>query len=353
MTRYSLAGAEDDAPLRQRLRSDAVEGAFRLTFRREPSFFIAEQLLAAGTQVIKGVDTRSGEIVAIGSRSWRNCWVNGLQCRVGYLADLRLDPCVRCTTTLVRGYRYLKGLEQGDPIPVSITMIVDGNERAMKTITRRRAGLPDYRYRGRVLTPALFLDRPRGSLTIPGLSFVERGGVDAQDLLAFINARFVTRQFAPVVRHIPGDLVVGLRAGRIVGCASVWDQRAFRQTHIESYSPAFRLARALLGPLSRVTPLKPLPKPGESIPSAYLTHLAVEDDDAQIAAALVREVYRRHRKGPWLYLVASLHERDPLRVILSDYRSIDASGHLFTVHQEDGEPFTLDDRPPHIEAAFL
>lgn len=352
---FALATEQDDAALRQRMAEDWMRGDLSISFRREPSYFLGCAVQGESVQVIKCTDQAAGRLMGMGSRAARTCYVNGIPARVGYLADLRAHPDARKTTLLARGYRFLRQLHEADPIPLYTTVIFEGNQDALSALTGGRAGLPTYQDYGRILTPAIHLDFAKRALAVPGVEFRPADVTDTPRLIEFLNGQHSRKQFAPVTRRLEGEFLLGFQGDRIVASAAAWEQSAFRQTHIEAYSPPLRRIRPFYNALARVTPLKALPAPGARVPYFYLSSIAVEDDNVALFAALVREVYRRRRSGPWHYFIAGLHERDPLNEVLSSYRQIPAAGRLFVVHYEDGAGAyaALDSRMPYVEVATL
>lgn len=364
--RFELASARDDAGLRRRMAQDWMQGRLSVSFRREPSYFAGCDVQGECVQVIKCTDLDTGEIIGMGSRALKTVFLNGLPGRAGYLSDLRSHPAYRNGTLLARGYRFLRELHEASPVPLYYTVILEGNARALNSFLGCRAGLPHYRDCGRILTPAIHLDLDRRKIPVAGVRF-ERGRADQLGAIAdFVRRRYAEKQLAPLwraddfgatpLRGLSGhDFYLAVRAGRIVGTVAAWDQRAFRQTHVEQYSPGLRFIRPCYNLLARLTPLKPLPRPGSMVPYFYLSFVAVEDNDPEIFRGLLGELYRDRRRGPWHYFIAGLHERDPLSAVLREYRSILSAGRLFVVHYEDGaEAFArLDARVPYLEMATV
>ena len=170
----ALADEADDAALRRRMAEDHMQGDFVLSFRREPDYFLGCSVQGERSQIIKCTDLNSGRIVGLGARHTKKLFINGLETQVGYLSDLRSDRAVRYRTLLARGYAFLRKLHDANPIPLYFSIVVDGNEDAISTLTKARAGLPIYEDRGRILTPAIHLDRRRRKLNCEGVT-IQRG----------------------------------------------------------------------------------------------------------------------------------------------------------------------------------
>jgi hypothetical protein len=363
---FALASPADDAQLRRRMAEDWMEGSMAISFRREPSYFAGCRLQGEQAQVITCTDRCTGRIVGMGSRLVTPLHVNGRLQRVGYLADLRLQPAYRRGTALARGYRFLSGLHKADPLPFYLTLIFGDNTAALQSLVGARAGLPQYRPLGRMLTPALQLDFARPGLAIEGVSFERANSAAWPETLAFLRREAAAKQFSPAYADgdfaadgrfgglSPGDFFVARGAGRVLGCLAAWDQSAVRQTHVERYAQPLRALRPLLNAAARISPLKPLPPPGERVPYLYLSCVAVEGNDVRLFRALLRFAYNELRRSRWHYAIVGLHEHDPLVQVLRDYRRIEAAGQLFIVHYpEDGDPLPgIDARTMSFEMAL-
>jgi hypothetical protein len=143
MSRYAfaLATPADDAQLRARMAMDRMEGTIAVSFRREPSYFEGCSVQGDVTQVVKCIDTHTGALAGLGSRSTTVAWVDGRACTIGYLSDLRVAADYRRGTLLARGYSYFRGLHDADPVPFYTTMIYEGNTPALATL---QGGVPGF-----------------------------------------------------------------------------------------------------------------------------------------------------------------------------------------------------------------
>lgn len=361
-----LADNSDEAELRRRMASDHMQGAMTLSFRREPDYFLGCGVQGDHSQIIKCVDSRSGCIVALGARHSTRLFVNGIESPLGYLSDLRGDKAVRKRTLLARGYAFLRQLHVADRLPMYFSVILDGNDEAIAALTTARAGLPIYEDRGRILTPAIHLDRRQPELPCKGVTVRRGTDSDMPQVFEFIRREHAKKQLAPCYRHSdlgsprllglqPEHFYVAYRGDEIVGSVATWDQSKFRQTHVEQYSGSLRLAKPFFNIAARISTLHPLPAVGEKIPYIYLSLIATENNRTDIFATLLRTVYREQRNRNYHFLIAGLHEQDPLSEVLSDYRSIDAGGRLFLIYYPEDAGFisNLDTRTYYIEMATV
>ncbi len=361
-----LADSRDDAALRQRMAEDRMQGNITLSFRREPNYFLGCAVQGQRSQILKCTDTHNGRLVGLGARHGTTLFINGVKREVGYLSDLRADRAVRRGTLLARGYAYLRALHDANPLPLYFSVILDGNDEAIAALTSGRAGLPVYQDCGRVLTPAIHLDRQLPARNLEGISTRHGTAASMPLVFAFLERELAGKQFAPcyssqdmgtqrLLGLKPEDFYLAYRGDEIVGCVAAWDQSEFRQTHVEGYATPLRLARPFYNALAKISVLRPLPPPGSKIRYIYLALIAAKNNSTELFDLLLRTVYRHRRAGDSRFMIAGLHERDPLSTVLEGYRRIEAGGRLFCIYYPDDAGFaaSLDDRPPYVEMAAV
>jgi hypothetical protein len=367
-TRFAITLAElgDDAELRALLRDNPMKGSMEVTFEREPDFFSACAIRGNLCQVGVGRDLESGRIVGLGTRSIADAFVNGRRAEFGWLSDLRLHPAYRGGTLVARGYRFLRQLHRDGRVELYGTVIFQDNQTALQTIAATRAGLPAYHDLGVIHCPGINLRRRKP--VISASCEIVRGRRELlPEIVDCLNRNNARKQFAPVhdvesfIRgkrwkdFQPSDFYVARRSNRVVGVVGRWDQSGFKQTRVISYGkrlgwvvPAANAVQALLGAPS-------FPKAGQYVPFFYVSFIAIDQDDAGVFRALLRQVYNDAVGSSFRYAIVGLHERDPLLAVLKDYSLTPFAGRLFCVCFADGEPAyrTLDGRVPYVEAATL
>lgn len=323
-----------------------MEGDIAISFRREPSYFRGCRLQGDSTQVVKCVETGTNTIVGLGSRSTSMAHIDGEPRRIGYLSDLRSIAAYRRGTLLARGYRFLRQLHDADPVSFYVTVIYEGNDIAIDNLTGARAGLPEYREIGRLLTPAIHLDVRRRVRSYKSLRIVRGTSGQLAQIVLFLNDRQRSKQLAPVYREsdFGGGRFAGLRAedfflalegDEIRGTLAVWDQHELRQTHIERYSRRLAMVRPFYNLAARFSPLRALPDIGQRIPYVYFACIAVEGNDPQIFRHLLSAACNDLRRGPWHYAIVGLDEADDLAPVLSEYRTVPAAGRVFGVRYRE------------------
>jgi len=368
-TAVDLAGAADEPELRRLLRDNPLDGEIRVTFEREPDARLAAA--AAGEPHATIVARRpDGSLCGMGSRSVVDAFVDGRPCRLGYLSQLRLDRGERRRAGLLRllagGYGKLRERRPADEAPFDLTTIVADNLPARRLLSAGLPGLPSYVELEPFVTLVLPVAGPPGGRRLPAGTELARG---TRERLGEVAAclernrrrcqfapRFTAAQLLSPVRSrglAPGDFHLAVRGGEVIGCLALWDQSSFKQVVVRGYGRRLALLRPALNRLAPLLGRPRLPAPGELLPHAWISHVAIDGDDPEVLAALVAAA-RRAAAGRFHYLVTGFAERHPLlprlRRRAREYRSI-----LYAVCWDEGRAAVaaLDGRVPHLEAALL
>jgi hypothetical protein len=72
---------------------------------------------------------------------------------------------------------------------------------------------------------------------------------------------------------------------------------------------------------------------------SYASHLAVDNDDPQIFAVLLRAIYNHNLEHGYSYFVIGLAEINPLRTGVKAYRPLTYVSQLYLVTWDDGQEF--------------
>ncbi len=363
-TRGRLATATDDAGLRALMRADAMPGAIRVAVRPEPSFFDALEVQGHAPRVIVG--EQQGRIAGMGVLTQREGYYNGTPATFGYLSHLRLGPELRRTSALGRGYRLLRRLmQEASDMPFCLSTIMEDNRDAMRLLTSGRAGLPEYRERGRLRT--LVLPVPRRTKA-PGT--VETGATfGAEALAAFLQNEGARRQFYP--RYTAADIAsptgrlrgldardfLVVRRGTLpVGTLALWDQGPFRRHVVTGYAGWLRGGRPVWNLLSRAGGLgPPLPPIGGRVAALFAAGMAVAGDDPDIFDTLLDGALAAAAwRGAHVLLVGMMDD-DPLTPRVCRRRHLAFHSRLYTVSWPDAEVALPppDGRPTYLELGSL
>src|SRR5258706_1277566 len=356
------AAREDDPELRRLLRDSPMAGEIRVSLERDQTVFLAAAVKGEPHRTIVA-RTPEGGIVGMGSRSVWNAFVNGEPCRLGYLSQLRVDRAHRGRKRLLAaGYDLIRSFRNAEEMPFDLTSIVADNEVARRLLGAGLPGLPTYREIEEWTT--LIVPRTSRPRPMTGVR-IERGTPNLITGVAACLERNRRRyQFAPrfSVADLqspersrglaPSDFFLAVADGEVVGCLALWDQSGFKQVVVQGYAPRLARWRPWMNRLAPLLGTPRLPEPGNALPHAYLSHLAVDGDDSEIFRALVEAAYAEARAKRYVYVVAGLAARHEWNAWLEKrfqppvYTSV-----LYAVLWDAGT--ALDGRMPHVEVALL
>ena len=346
-----------------------MEGRIRITLEREPDSFLAAAIEGDIHQVIVARDEASGRLMGMGSRSELDAYLNGRRARLGYLSQLRTDRRLRGRPrSLKAGYAKLRELHNDGAAPFYVTTIIKDNLPARRILEAGIEGLPVYRPLESFVTLVLPVARRCRNPPPPDIT-VDRGGAadlgEIADCLQRCSQRY---QFAPCwsretltsserTRDLRlEDFYLARRDRRVVGCLARWDQRGFKQSVVQGYARSLGLLSPVIN-LARPWLAAPrLPRPGEQLRSAFVSHVAVDDDDPDLLVALLAAAYNDAVGGPLDCLLLGFARRNPLlRAVEASFQHRQYVSILYVVHWEDGAAAVdaLDGRIPHLEAAIL
>lgn len=364
--RFEIAREADDAELRRLLRETPMEGAIRVRFEREPNSFHAAAIGGDDCRVIVARDA-CGRVAGMGSCSVLEAHVNGRPTRLGYLGQLRVHPAHRGNPRMIpAGYAFLRKLHENGLASCYVTTIIEDNRPARRLLESGVRGLPAYRRLDRLVTLVIPVrpGRRRGASRRASGTSIERGGAEALgDVIACLQRNGRRYQFTPcwTSAHLLSDertrglglddLYVARRDGDVVGCIARWDQRAFKQSVVAGYSGWLGALRPLL---SR-TVLR-LPKPGDALQGAFVSHVAIDGDDPGVLLDLLAAAHDDAGAGGLDHLVVGFSGRNPmLAAVRRAYRHHEYPSILYAVEwgSGPGDVLELDGRVPHLEMAIL
>jgi hypothetical protein len=354
------------------LRENPLPGRIALSFEREPSYFAASALEGPFQQTIVARDAGTGEVLGCASRSARRRFVNGEARPVGVMSQLRIHPRLRrgmgLARFLSRAFALFRALHQDGRAPFYLVSIVAGNAPARRLLTSGLPGFPRLRTLGPLATYAIQLGRPRRPLPLPRGLRLERGSeARLPALLDCLDRNGRRHQLAPCWTaetlcrpgSTPGlaaaDFLLALDGERVVGCLAAWDQSAVKQLVVRGYGGALAAWRPLLNLAAPLGGWPRLPPPGSPLRSCYASHRAVDGDDPEVLAALLRAVYNLAVGRRLGVLAIGFGAADPARAVVAGYRSTAYASDLYLAAWEDGEGAAagVDGRLPGPEIALL
>lgn len=329
------ATAADEPAIRALLR-EPMDGEIRVALEREPDARLASTIEGDRHHTVVTRDAAGG-VVGMGSRSVRRVWLDGEPARLGYLSQMRRSPGGgRLPLAALRaGYAAFDRDRRTDELPFDLTSIIADNRPARRLLEAGLDGIPPYRPLAELVTCLVptrgalagrFSLRPFRPARLPPT----RPARDRLEVVSCLQRNLRRYQLAPIwtaedltdgdrCRQLdPSDFAVVPGADGIRACAALWDQRAFKQARVHGYSPALGRARPFLNPLLVASGRPPLPPPGAVIANAYLSHIAVDDDDPAPFLALVEDARRRARNRAVDWLTIGFVRGHPLLAALLD-----------------------------------
>lgn len=366
-----VAGPDDEPDLRRLLRDNPMQGHISLALHREPNFFLGAAVEGDLHQTLACRDTETGALISMGSRSTRDCWVNGQPMRLGYLGQLRVDRRYQGFDgglALLRTFRHLRQLDRRDGPPFYIAAVSQDNLPAHQLLRREQRGKPTFRPLGGMCNLALPLWRRRRPVRLPGVELRQAGPEHLDDIAACLRRNLSRYQLAPVwkagdlthprrTRDLkPTDFRIALKGGRICGCLAAWDQQGFKQTVVHGYPGGAWRLRHLANLAAPLTRWPRLPEVGEPLRHIFLSHMAMDEDDPALLAALITSTHNRLMGRGYAYLAIGFSHGSPLlaavkrRFLHLEYRTV-----LYLAHWRSGacQVDALDSRPVHLELAVL
>jgi len=190
---------------------------------------------------------------------------------------------------------------------------------------------------------------------------------DIPEIVRFLQTCGARRQFFPVWSEAKlismterlglriEDVQIARRSGRIAGLIGLWDQSAYKQDVVRSYSGWIRLAVPLYNAGAPWLRRPRLPKAGERIRSGYAVFTCVDQDEPSVFADLLSATLHRAAVRGLDYVLMGLDERDPLFRTARDRPHIPYRSRLFLAEWPDGGHLhaRLDCRPSCVEIATL
>lgn len=367
MTHVNLdfAAPQDDASIRQLVKRQPVPGRITVAFEREPDFSLGCAVTGDDCRILVARTAEGADVVGVACRSVRQVFLNGSEQRLGYLGQLRVDERFRGRWLVSRGFSLLRQLHDDDPLPAYLAAIIGGNPEATAVLVgKRRKFFPHFHAVADYCTLALDAHRTKGPLACDA-AVSAACSAELAEVADFLRAYGRHRQFFPVwteetLRNRAlglriEDLRIARRSKRIVGVTGLWDQAAYKQTVVRSYSGWLKAVAPFWNSSAAWFGRSALPRPGEKLRSAYAALICVANDDSAVFGSLLREVYNLASLRGFSYLLVGLDARDPLLPVAQAYAHVFYASRLYLAEWSDGGHLheQLDQRPAYVDAATL
>jgi hypothetical protein len=361
---FAVADREDDPDIRALLAENALGGWVQLSLEREPDAFAADFGLSRSHAFIIARDRKTGAAVGVCERSVRDAFVDGEVRRLPYLASLRVAPAYRHRIRVLKsGFEAVRSLLH-DPtdLPYALTSITAENDAARRVLCAGLFGLPTYRPVGEMFTFAM---RTAVRAAPPGIEPARPGDLPA--IAALLQRTYRRFQYAPVWRASDlerllagggmrtSDFLIVRRGLGVSACLAVWDQGTVKQTVIRGYAPWLRRLRPFVNLASPLISMPRLPPSGSSLRQAYLSLVAVEDDDVAVFRAVLRAGLTLACRRGFEVALTGFATNHPFAAVLQRRHAVKYRSLLHLVHWRDTHPAVdvIASRTPHLEIAVM
>jgi hypothetical protein len=366
-----LATAADDDDMRRLLRELPSNGALQIAFQREPSVWEAAKIEGDRHCTVVARAKDNDRLVGMVSRSVRQVWLNGRPARLGYVSQFRVELGYRLRVRkIAQGWRHLTESHRADELAYDLASMFADNAAARRFMAKGFQGFPNFEELESLTTLVLSTRQWRAPQPPAGVIVAPADESRLEEIVDCLNRNGRRYQFAPVwtaadlndsqrCRGLrPGDFQVAISGGRVVGCLAIWDQRGFRQLVLNGYSRALALVRPLVNLAAPILGTLRLPRAGEAFKYAFLSHVAVDDDDPQMLAALVGAARATARRRGLEVLLLGLASRNPMLPYLrKTFRSRQITSVLYAARPPQQRRFDPVEKPdgriPHVEIAVL
>ena len=364
-----IALAKDDAEIRRLLRNASFGGDVSISLEREPDSTLAASIEGDEHCALVARHVHTGAIAGVASRSVRNVFVNGVPGRVAYLGQLRIDPRFsRHRGLLAAGFDRVRALQSASAPQLHLASVVAENVAARRLLSRRAPGWPTFEPVDTLVSLAVPARPRKASRRSQGVD-CERGTMaDVDAIVSCLDRNGARFQFHPAWSRADmtgprtrgltlDDFVVARRDGDLVGCVACWDQRAFKQVRVRGYSPRMSRWRPVVNAFSWMANVPHLPRVGDTLQFAYLSHLAVDDrEDESVMVDLVAAALRVACQRGLDYVVIGLSAAHPfLSAVRRAFSHRAYESILYVAFWPDAAAIaeSLDRRPSHPELAIL
>ncbi len=293
---------DEEVAIKQFYHEIPTAGNMNFSLEREPDIFAALEVEGFNAEIIVVKDTSNNQLACAAVKSRKVSYKNGLPTWVGYLSGLRVGEKYRNSFALGRLFKYFNDVFETDRCTFYLTSVFEDNIHAANILTSKKANIPIFEPFCNFRT---FVFKPQSPKRIQTTDFqIRRANInDLTTIVSFLNNYGQQRQFFPkyeisdfnqnegILKNLKiNDIALAFRGNNLVGTMALWNQTAFRQWKIHSYSKWFRFFRRAINLLARMKRMPEFPKAGNVIDYNYLSLIAIADSNPQIFDLLLTEL---------------------------------------------------------------
>lgn len=299
---YRIAEPKDTPDIAALLRSNPMHGSIRTFYSREPDFFADVNLLGKSALIL----ARSPKQIPMMLYEMREypVFFEGKPEQAVYLGLLRVAEAFRNRIGLLEhGFFSLRYFaDRLDLANNFYTSIAVDNHPARRLLEAGLSCLPRYIPQGTLHTLLLSTGLAQQFPNLPSpYAITPANPDDAAELAALLTANTQGWNYATALTVQSLTTLVSARAsfsfsdiailrhnGLAVGCAGVWDQRAYRQQQIQGYASGLNLLRPLYNLWAGMKRTPRLPAAGNRLELVFLPFFCLEGRHVSMADTLLR-----------------------------------------------------------------
>ena len=309
----SLSGNEVEPDLRRLSSSISLKGPVKMSYEREPDFFHSLEIEGSHIDVVTA--RLAARVVGFATQTIRLRYVDGAPENVAYLGMARVEPGMRGRQVSPQAFTLFRQVQKAHDVSRVISSVITDKKGVHAFPQDARDGIPGFQPIAKICTLVIPI-RTAPAMALPtGIRQARRK--DLEGIVQCLNRNNQHLQYAEVwaesdilsTRRTRGlnveDFFISIQDGQVTGCVAVWDQREFKQTRINGYRGALKLARPIVNTISRPLARPRLPDAGALFEFAFLSHLAVDDDNPELTGQLLNSIVNfasRQRNLPNLVL---------------------------------------------------
>ena len=151
------------------------------------------------------------------------------------------------------------------------------------------------------------------------------------------------------------DFLIVRRGPGVSACLAIWDQSSVKQTVVRGYAPWLARLRPLVNLAAPFLASPKLPPRGSALRQVYLSHVAVEDNDATIFRALLQAGLTVARRRGFDVALTGFASNHSFAAVARSRRAVEYRSLLHLVHWPDGATAAeaLAPHLTHVEIAVM
>lgn len=339
---YHVAEAtqSDSAKILALLEKLPSRGALKMVYTRQPDALAS--LRSDGERVKVGlIKDYQDNLVIMGACSVSRYYMGGKIHDIGYVSDFRKDPAFPHS---INWLEMLVDEYQESDHDMFFCSIMATNQHAIDVFTKKRPYLPDLKLVGMYTLFAVNAKRypsiePPSEVACVQLSTLPEHMVSAT--LKFLHDEGSHRDLFPVIDSLDhnhlnvtrANSYVLTRDGKIVGFASINDQRHKKQFIVKHYAWYLRFLR-VFNPITKALRLMPIPKENIPIDCPAVSLILVKDDDTALYTALTSALAQQLRSTHGMFMIA-VPDHSPHIRLFDNRRNFKLKNNLYAINFEN------------------